>query len=95
MAVYVPSTIGEVRDLVGAMVLCMPDMKLPNTDLGMDGAYERLEHSLGIVRETLGEHRHRQLVDMARESKQRLVGGQLKEGLFLLQDMRKLLGRRG
>lgn len=94
MAVYVPSTVGEVRDLVGAMVLCMPDMKLPNTDLGMDGAYERLEHSLGLVQDRLGEERYRQLIDMARESKQLLIEGELKKGLFLLQDMRKILSRR-
>lgn len=94
MAVYVPSTIGEVRDLVGAMVLCMPDMNLPNTDLGMDGAYQRLERSLGIVRDKIGDERYHQLVEMARESKQKLVEGHLKEGLFLLQGIRKLLGNR-
>lgn len=95
MAVYVPSTIGQIRDRLGSMVLCMPAMKLPNTDLGMDGAYEQLEHSLGIVQKNLGEERYRRLIDMARISKQNLVDGHLKEGLFLLQDMKKALLKRG
>ncbi len=94
MAVYVPSTIGQIRDRLGAMVLCMPDMKLPNSDLGMDGAYAQLEHSLGLVQDKLGEEHYRRLVDMARVSKEALVDGELKKGLFLLQDMIKLLNRR-
>lgn len=88
---YTPSTIGEVSDLIGAMVLCMPDMELPNTDLGLDGAYEQLEYSLGLVREKLGDARYHQLVDMARQSKQMFVDDDLKNGILLLQDMRKLL----
>lgn len=95
MAIYIPSTIGQIRDRLSSMVLCMPDMELPNTDLGMDGAYEQLEHSFGLVRDQLGEELHGQLVAMAHESRQKLVDGDLKEGLRLLQDMRKQLGKRG
>lgn len=76
------------------MVLCMPDMKLPNSDLGIDGAYERLEQSLKIVRARLGDDLHARLTDMARDSKRKLEEGQLKEGLFLLQDMRSMLNKK-
>jgi hypothetical protein len=88
---YVPSTIGEVRELVGAMVLCMPDMELPNTALGLDGAYQALEHSLGLIRSRLGDEKHDRLIDMARESKQLFVDGRNRDGRFILQDMHKLL----
>jgi hypothetical protein len=88
---YVPSTVGEVRELVGAMVLCMPDMALPNTDLGLDGAYQSLEHSLGLIRSGLGDEKYHRLIDMARQSKQLFVDGQNRDGRFILQDMHKLL----
>lgn len=88
---YVPSTVGEVRELVGAMVLCMPDMELPNSDLGLDGAYESLEHSLGLIRPKLGDEKYQRLIDMARQSKQLFVDGHNRDGRFILQDMHKLL----
>ena len=93
--IFVPSTIGEISDHIGAMVLCMPDMNIPNTDLGLDGAYAQLEHSLGLVKAKLGEERYTQLIDMARRSKEHFVDGQNKDGRFMLQDMKKLLNKRG
>ena len=93
MGRYVPSNIGQIRDRLGAMVLCMPDMELPNSGLGFDAAYEQLEHSLGLVKAELGEARYHRLVDMARESKRKFGEGDIRSGCFLLQDMRKLIGR--
>lgn len=61
----------------------------------MDGAYAQLEHSLGLVQDKLGEECCRRLVDMARASKEALVEGELKKGLLILQDMIKLLDRKG
>lgn len=90
---YIPSTVGEVSELIGAMVLTMPDMEIIGLD--MDGAYAQLEHSLGLVKARLGDERYTQLIDMARRSKQHFVDGQNKDGRFMLQDMKKLLNKRG
>jgi hypothetical protein len=88
---YVPSTLGEVRELVGAMVLCIPDMNLPNSDQGLDGAFQGLEHSLGLIRGNLGDERYHRLVAMAHESKQLFLDGRDRDGCFILQDIYKLL----
>jgi hypothetical protein len=76
------------------MFLCLPNTRLPNTDLDMHGAYDQLEVSLGLVREQLGEERYVQLIEMGRQSRSRLEEGQLREGLLLLKEMRSLLGRK-
>jgi hypothetical protein len=91
MTAYIPSTLGEINDRLGGMVLCMPDMELPHTGLDMAGAYAQLEHSFGLVRKQLGDDRHQQLIAMARQSHQHFIDGQNKEGRFMLIDMQKLL----
>ncbi|MFZ5748782.1 MAG: hypothetical protein ACOY45_14150 [Pseudomonadota bacterium] len=92
---YIPSNIGQISDRIGAMVLCMPDMELPNTDLGMDGAFAQLEHSLGLVRAKLGDDKYHRLIEMARESKRVFIDGDDLGGRVILADMKKLLRTRG
>jgi hypothetical protein len=89
--VYIPSTVGEVSDRIGSLVLCMPDMELSNSGLDMDGAYAQLEHSLGLIRKKIGEEKYHALVQMGRASKQKFVENKTKDGRFLLQDMSKLI----
>jgi hypothetical protein len=88
---YIPSSIEEVREMLGAMVLCMPDIEIPNSGLDMAGAYAELEESFGIVRKQLGDERYQQLMTMARQSHQHFIDGDEIAGSFLLQDMQKLL----
>jgi len=76
------------------MELCMPDMELPNTGLGFDGAYEQLEHSLDLVRTKLGDERYDALVSMARQSKQLFAEGRSKEARSTLYAMKKVLRNR-
>lgn len=92
---YVPETKGEVSDLIGAMTLCMPDMELPHTNLGLDGAYALLEESLGIIRSKIGDEKYHTLIAMARESKQHFGEGDDRSGIHMLQDMGELLRKRG
>ena len=91
MAIYVPATVAEINDRLGAMVLCMPEYPMPVSNAGMDETYAELEDSLGIVRAKIGEIKYEKLIAMARQSKQFFVDGKDKEGRFLLQDMQKLL----
>lgn len=91
---YVPSTLAEIVDRLGAMELCMPDKELPVTGLGFDGAYEQLAHSLGLVRAKLGEDRYEALISMARQSKQLFVEGKHKEARSTLYEMKRVLRNR-
>ena len=91
---YIPSTIGEISDRIGSLVLCLPDMELSNSGLDMDGAYEQLEYSLRLVRKRLSDERYHVLLGMARASRQLIIDGKLKEGLFILQDMKNVLKKK-
>jgi len=88
---YVPSTIAQIAEHVGAMVLCMPDMQLPNTDVGFEGAYEQLENGFALVRDRLGDEKYDKLMDMLRDSKTYFLGGNSKCGRNILRDMKRLL----
>ena len=92
---YIPSSIGEISDQIGAMVLCMPDMELPNSGLGFEGAYAQIEESFGIVRTKLGEDKYLALIDMARKSRNLFAVGSNKEGRKVLMEMKKQLNWRG
>jgi hypothetical protein len=72
----------------------MPDMDLPNTNIGFDGAYDQLEYCFGLVRDKLGEPKYERLLTMAREARARFAEGENKAGRFLLQDMLKILRHR-
>ena len=91
---YIPSNIGQISDFLGAMVLCMPDMEMPNSGLDMDGAFARLEHCLGLIRAKVGEEKYHQLIEMARASKQTFVDGDDLGGRIVLDDMIGLLSKR-
>jgi hypothetical protein len=91
---YIPSTLGEINDRIGSLVLCLPEMEYSSTGLDMAGAYSQLEYSLSIVRKQLGDDRYAQLIAMARQSHQHFIDGDEIAGSFLLQDIQKLLRKR-
>jgi hypothetical protein len=94
MTGFIPNTIGEISDYLGAMVLCMPDVQMPNSNMDMADTYAKLEHCFSLVRKQLGDDRYQQLIAMARQSHQHFIDGQNKEGRFMLIDMQKLLRAR-
>lgn len=88
---YIPSTVSEVKDRIGAMVLCMPEYVDDISKNGVDGAYSELEHSLSLIRSKLGDTKYEKLLEMSRKSQQFFAEDKLKEGSFMLQDMHELI----
>ena len=91
MPAFHASTVAEIHDYLGAMVLCMPDDPMPVSKMGMEETYFELFASLEIIRSKIGEAKYNKLIDMAAESKKLYEFGDDKAGCFMLQDMQKVL----
>ncbi len=91
---YVPSRVSEVIDLLGSMVLHMPDIPMPVTGDGIDEAYGLLHESLEVVRKRIGDDRFNRLMEMAQQSKQLFIDGSDREGRAVLTDMIEVISGR-
>jgi hypothetical protein len=91
---YVPATVPEVREYVGAMVIAIPDLVDSIANGGIDGAYASLQEGLDLVRKRLGEPLYLQLSEMARASHAHFAAGERKQGRIVLQHMDEAMKRR-
>ena len=91
---YVPSTVSEVKDLLGSMVLRMPDTPMPVTGDGIDEAYSLLHESLETVGKSIGDERFRRLTGMAQQSRQLFVDGADRKGRAVLISMIEVISGR-
>lgn len=91
---YVPASIPEVRDQIGAMVIAIPDLADNISNDGVPGAFRDLQDGLDLVRKRLGEPLYLQLSEMARASHAHFVAGERKQGRILLQHMDEAMKRR-
>lgn len=91
-AIYIPSTVGEVHDFLGSMVISIPEFTV--LDLPFDEAFMMLNVSLGRIRDKVGEEKYNQLKAMAEQAKEFYLINDARGGAFKLQDMMKLLRKR-
>ncbi len=91
---YLPSTLGQIVDRLGAMALCFPEHQLPLSDLEMTDEFEELRESLGIVRSKLGEERYASLIAMSRQSEQSYLENDELGGGRTLREMQALIRKR-
>jgi hypothetical protein len=91
---YVPASVPEVRDYVGAMVIAIPNLVDSIADGGVPGAFRDLQEGLDLTRKKLGETLFLRLSEMGRTAHAHFEAGELKEGYFLLQDMSDLLSKK-
>ena len=82
---YVPATLPEVRDYVGAMIIAVPDLVDSITVGGVDGAYASLQEGFDLIRKRLGDELHSKLSQMAQASHAHFAEGERKEGRLMLQ----------
>ena len=97
---YIPSTLSEIDDLLGSMILGAPTFKdkrgaFPTRNL--ESRFHQLTESLNRVRIKLGDEHYAQLLDLAMRAKKLFAadldetGGQSDQGRTLLFDMEDLL----
>jgi hypothetical protein len=91
---YVPATISEVHDQLGAMVIAIPNLIDSISDDGVPGAFRDLQEGLDLIRKRIGEALHLELSEMARVAETHFAADEMKAGYFLLQDMAELLTKR-
>lgn len=100
---YVPQTVGELMDLLGAMMLTSPTFK---DDTGffferdINTTFEALYSSLEGLRRKLGEERYAKLVDLAQRMRTLFEAdpedktGETIKGRQLIVEMEKVLRRK-
>jgi hypothetical protein len=91
---YVPSTVSQIKDLLGSMSIRMPDVPMPVTGEGMEETYALLLESLDLVRKRIGEERYVTLVEMAQQSKQLFIDGEDRAGAVMLANMEDVISGR-
>jgi hypothetical protein len=99
---YIPQSIGETIELLGAMVLDAPKFEDDSYFAGMsiDTEYVALDEGLEVIRGKLGEDRYTRLVEMALLSKEKFLQAsdgnaeQLVAGRNILIEMIEILRRR-
>ncbi len=89
---YVPSSVSEIKDFLGYMVLSAPD-NFPEGET-LDEEYDLMFECLGIVRKRIGEARYDQLIDMAQRSKQLFVDGNDLAARAMLANMKEVVSGR-
>lgn len=91
---YVPSTAGDVLDLLSAMFLYLPEFQLPNSELDMAGEFLLLRESLGIIKPKIGEIKYAELLELSNESEKLYINSDMKNGAFKLKEMQALIRSR-
>ena len=91
---YVPSTSGQVVDMLGAMALCLPNHRLPNSKLDMAGEFALLRESLEFIRPKIGVDRYDKAVEISHEAEALYIEGDANEGGWRLNDIQALISRR-
>lgn len=98
---YIPKTLGEIYDQLGAMVLHVPRKfkkktgYFPETFLEAD--FYELNNGLKLVREKLGEDNHAKAIDMSARAKALFEAdpdmktGQAEDGIVLLDEISDLI----
>lgn len=90
---YIPSTLSEIYDTLGSMILGAPTFidrlgDFPNRNI--DSEFNKLTQGFGLVRKKLGEERYARLMDLAARAKaqfaadQQDTNGKTDEGRALL-----------
>lgn len=103
---YVPSSLSEIYDTLGSMILGAPtfiDRHGDFPDRNIDSEYSKLTQGFGLVRKTIGEERYSHLIDLAARSKdlfaadQDDTNGKTDQGLAILQEIEDIIqaARRG
>jgi hypothetical protein len=103
---YVPSSLSEIYDTLGSMILGAPTFidrhgDFPNRNI--DSEFNKLTEGFGFVRKKLGEERYSKLIDLAARSKalfaadQDDTNGKTDQGLAMLHEIEDVIqaARRG
>ncbi|MEQ1496907.1 MAG: hypothetical protein ABL912_14245 [Novosphingobium sp.] len=91
---YLPSTPGEISDLLSAMFLYLPEYQLPNSNLDMAGEFSLIRESLGIIKSKIGEEKFAALMQMSYESEAFYNADDIKTGGSKLREMKSLLRKK-
>jgi hypothetical protein len=90
----IPSTTGEVRDLLGCIMLTSPtftDEAFPGMDI--DTTFLELKSGLNNIRNSLGESTYNRMVEMAVEMRRHFESNEVREGNIIAYEMQELIGQ--
>lgn len=97
---YIPSSLSEIYDLLGAMVLDAPtfiDKCGDFPDRNIDSRFHQLTESYGLMRKKIGEERYAGLIDLATRAKALFAAdpedtnGKTDQGYKLLFEMERII----
>ena len=97
---YIPTSISEINDQLGSMILGAPTFKdrtLVFHDQNIESEFHKLVEGFGLVRKKLGEERYAALMDLAARAKalfaadQDDTNGKTDEGRALLFEIEDVL----
>ncbi len=97
---YIPASLSEINDLLGAMVLDTPTFVDPLGNFperSTDSRFHQLSDGFGLIRKKLGAERYAALMDLAARAKALFEAdpdmktGQAEEGIVLLDEISDLI----